>query len=280
MRGRRAEWQELRESLVSTTRTWEAVRQFEALRRRSPLVARFEGCNEMVQWMHRAGENLDEKDRVLAALVTSAQAGAPESDLAAAALWLSVWPGLDHRCYRRHVRSFENEPDELVSIVTSVFTSVISRIDLRRVSRVAATLVRNTERRVVAACRKSWKDAASEMELPSPDGPVSRTAARRWAESPLVTLPPEHGESDAPKTTVVAELVRRLAGDDAEIVMRVAIRRETQASVARSMGLKPGTLRKRYQRALTKARAALSHSGAPARVSRPKGQALRNGRSR
>lgn len=144
-----ATWPELRQRFVRLMRSGSTERWRDAQRLR-PLLSHFGTDPEaLVAHMNRSGGDLDEKDRILAALV-ELRAGAITSELANALLWLSLWPGLDH-IHRRRREFHGDDPDELVSLISAAFTEAVAALNLARVKKVAATLVMNTERRVVDA---------------------------------------------------------------------------------------------------------------------------------
>src|SRR5690606_24257308 len=131
--------------------------------------------------------------RVLGALVTMAQRR-EHPELASALLWLGLWPGLD-AIYRRRLRFFIGEPDELAADLTGAFTELVARLDLGSVRRVAATLVLSTERDLMTRRKRIWAREARELpaepcdahrafdEEPPRASRLDAVALDRWAAS-------------------------------------------------------------------------------------------------
>ena len=146
----RARWVGLNAALVGSVTTLEMKRQFEqartALREPQP----FATVASLLEFLGSEGANLEDKNTIYSALVRAAQARALWASLAASVLWCGLWPGLD-AMYQRQRRYFAHDPEELISLITVVFTTLIGNLDLQCVKRVPATLIRSTEREVVRA---------------------------------------------------------------------------------------------------------------------------------
>jgi DNA-directed RNA polymerase specialized sigma24 family protein len=272
----RAEWQGVRIDLLQTANTLRAEEEFGRARGETCVLAHFESPAALVSFLNSREGDLDEKDRIYGVLVGALQGRADWSDLATTILWLGLWPGLD-AIYRRKLRYFRRNPDELVSAIGERFTASIQRADLSRINRLAATLARNTERDLVDGLRRGWDHAASVE--PCEDDRLEDAAfdARRRAgreASPAVS-----------EEFAFAELRARLlpvVGDDTDLLLAVAVLGENQREAADRLGISHGAARKRYGRALDRAtdflRKDLSHLALKTCVSRSGGTQASKGR--
>ena len=117
----------------------------------------------------------------------------------------------------------------------------IRRLDLSRVDRIAATLLMNLERDLRRRLVGEAKVAAGPL-------PVEELVDGLGA-SPLFTC-----GSEAAGRALLARDVQLCLGDDADLVLRVAVDGETQAEAADALGITHDAARKRYQRALARLR--------------------------
>lgn len=277
-------WEALRKSLVRTLSTLMAHQQFNAARRTRRELQRFHDAVALLDYLHRSKDgDRDEKNRILANLVEMAQSSGDSRMLGTNLLWLALWPGLD-AVYRRRLSSFAGAPEELVSEIGDHFTATIHSADLKRIHRIAATLVCNVERDIREGLLRRWAKEASHISLPEEDRadeddgsiPYKEPATRSISEFGL----PLGLRADEESVAIRRILVEQV-GVDGNIVVDVAILGESQREVGERLGLHYETARKRYQRALTSVREwfmePLSHSPPPCRVchgdraSRPKG---------
>lgn len=162
--------------------------------------------------------------------------------------WLGLWPALD-AIFRRRLRHFREAPEELVSEIASCFTSQVQRADLSQISRVAATLTRNTERDVREGRRAAWAEQARSADLPGD----------RELGDPVP--PPELSELGLPadldpdeKVAAIHALLVPIVGDDADLVIGAAIYGDSQHELADKLGITHEAARKRFQRALARLR--------------------------
>ena len=147
--------------------------------------------------------------------------------------WLALWPGLD-AVHRRLSRFYRSAPEELVSEIAGRFTTGIARLDRSRVRRIAATLIRNVERDI----------RARPSPIPA-DEPMEEAA-------PLSVLGLPDGVDPELATELLGERLRAWIGDDADIVLAIAVGGETSDEVAARLGTTASAVRKRYRRALTR----------------------------
>ncbi len=239
-----ATWNSVRDYLERRTRTAEAVRRYHAVSYEHPVLERFGEPSAAVDFLTSREGDLDEKDRVLRALVRVAQDGG-DAGLARDILWLGLWPGLD-AIYRRHRRYFASELPELVSALALAFDSLVHRLDVRRGSRTAATLVWGAERDL----RKTYFGAAARWSRCVLEEPL-RVAELRDAEIDSATHPRRAFAIEARE--LEAEL-RELVGRDAELVLRVLVLEECPRDAAAQVGLSHSAARKRLERAVARIR--------------------------
>ena len=243
----RAHWEALHESLARAVRTLEAARQFNEARKRKQALARFADAISLLAYLTAKSGDLDEKDAIYAALIELVQERGGGADLAMSIAWLGLWPALD-AIFRRRLRHFR-APEELVSEIASCFTSQVQRADLSRISRVAATLTRNTERDVRDGRQATWAEEARRADLPEDrelGGPVP---------------PPELSELGLPadlgpeaEVAAIRALLVPIVGDDTDLVIGAAIYGDSQHELADQLGITHEAARKRFQRALARLR--------------------------
>lgn len=264
----RAPWEALHRSLRVSLQSYQATRAYRSAAVHEPCLAPFSDGEALVAALAQRGGDPDHKQVLLVALVHLAQ-GAYER-LGATLLWLGLWPGLD-AVYRRSLR-FATSAQEVVSDVSLAFTGVIRRIDPARGQRLAATLVRNTERELSEWRSKEWKYASWERAAStvfsrgseSSDGQeawlheVESRALQTWEERAGGLL-----EAVAPLAAMGRERewflqwLREVAGQDAPLLAAVVVWEQTQHEAGRRQELSHEAARKRFRRALARVRARL-----------------------
>ncbi len=274
----RARWEALHSSLGAAARGLQFNMSFLEAKQHHPLLAGFTDPGRVVAHLTSRGGDLDEKDRLLGLLVGLVQRR-EHRELATTLLWLGLWPGLD-AVYRRRLKHFASHPEELVSEVASAFISLIERLNLATVHRVAATLVRSTERDVMDGRKRVWAEARRIREdLADPmvfdeylqGNSVKHVPVDHWAatapESVLGLLPTASDEDEA---AALREWLAPIVGEDAELLIAVLVLEQSQREAGARLGLSHDAARKRFQRALGRVRAdatrALSQDADPARV--------------
>jgi DNA-directed RNA polymerase specialized sigma24 family protein len=228
---------------MRSSRTPQALREFAILQTTIPQLQRFADPAAVLTYLEDRTGNLNEKDALYAALVGIVQARGAGCGTASTLLWLGLWPVLT-ALYRSKEKDFENEPEELVSEISEWFLTAISRADLSRISRVAATLARNTERNLGEQLR--WDRKAT--------GPLVFEAD--LSKVPNRVEPPATGLSVAAEVEAVHRWVERVLGEeDANLVVGVAVFGESQAGMGDKLGLSHDLAQRRYHRAIGKLRA-------------------------
>lgn len=233
----------------------ESRRQFEALQRSHSELRRFHDQAAVLDYLHAKSGDLDDKDRLLAVLVEEIKVGGGRG-IAMTMLWLALWPALDG-IYRRLLRHYRERPDELVSAISERFTLAVHRADLAGIRRLAATLVRNVERDIRQDLRRTWAERSLRADLPDPDV-LGDVLAGEAHDPSRLGLPPGAGV-DA-ETAMLRELLARMVGADADLVVAVVVLGEGQDEAAGRLGIGHDAARKRFQRALRRIRERLEEN--------------------
>ena len=269
----RARWEALHAALDRSVRTLQAEQSFQEAKAQHPALAGFDDAEALVDHLVKSRGDGDAKDRLLAALVTMVQRR-EHHEVASALLWLGLWPGLSG-VYGRRVRHFKGEPDELVAELASAFTELVERVDLTTVHRVAATLVRSTERDVMYRRKRAWLPASHELRVDheevststdadEDDGIASwfdKASLKRWAEtehSSALGLTP--GLSFDEDVAVLRAWLEPVVGEDAELLIAVLVLDESRREVGERLGLATDSGRKRVQRAVARLKKHLAKS--------------------
>ena len=226
-------WHEIRDHLMTVSSTFSFQRRFERLRGTDPKLSDFTDPAALLDHMHLVPGNPEVKNRLLRALLRVAQSDGPSADCALTLLLLVLWPGLD-AVRQRSIRRRLGAPDEIASDVLARATEALRGLDLGRVNKIAATILRNIERDMIRA-RQREQAFVSDLDIDD-----------------LAALP-------ARDEGAIADLLwhrdlSRLLGEDASLVRAVAMYGFTQAEVAAVLGLSADATRKRYQRALRRLR--------------------------
>jgi DNA-directed RNA polymerase specialized sigma24 family protein len=244
-------WRSLHDQLMQSINTIVFKKDFDLARQSTPLLHRFADHYALLDYLHTPAGDLDDKDRILASLIAEAQRAGPSADVAMALLWLALWPGLD-TVYRRLSRYFVRAPEELVSEISDRFTAVIHRLDSSRVRRVAATMLRNTERLIRDSLRCEWQHSAGAAPLSEED--LVRLALARQHRRPETVFGFPPGADIDRATEMLRRILISLIGPDGELVIAVAVLGEHQNETAARLAVSAGAARKRYQRAVARLR--------------------------
>ena len=238
----RTTWPALRAQLLLSTLTLTFQQQFRRLGATEPALTDFPDPPALVDALHGETRSPEARNAVLTALVQQAQAG---HQAAVTALLLALWPGLD-AVHRRLARHFRGDPDTLAAEIVGRTVAGIHALDLARVTRVAATLIMNCERDILRELQRRWREKEPgswwTSEAPSPSSRLGL---------------PEGLDADA-ATIRLVRLIEPMVGDDASLVVAIAVLGEEQAVAAEALGLRPDAGRKRYQRALQRLRTLLA----------------------
>ncbi|QOF73629.1 sigma-70 family RNA polymerase sigma factor [Aminobacter sp. SR38] len=232
-------WHEIHDHLMQSSCTLGFQRDFDAIRRGSNPVARYCDTTALLDALHRGSDAPDQKNQLLIGLVEIAKSDNSARDCALTVMLLALWPGLD-AIRRRSIWRKLGARDEIVSDILARTTETIRGLDLDRVNRIAATVLRNVERDMIRA-RQRETARQSMVSDTDPD----QIAGDHDPHDPALTYERLHVD------------MSRLIGADAALVIRVAVEGFSQAQVGVELGLSEAATRKRYQRATRKLRDAL-----------------------
>lgn len=239
-------WKTLHEGFGTTLRAAQAKRAFDEAKLHQVCFAAFDGPEALVSYLVSPDVPADEKNGLYTGLVRLAQ-GDVASEVAWPLLWLGLWPGLD-AVYQRRLKYFPGAADELASTMATAFTALVKRLNLDTTQRVAATLVRSTERDVMDAWRRARTEDVRHSRYRERE---EAAAAEAMVLSPALS---EVGLSVRMQVESLAKWLHPLAPMDAKLVLSVLLLDEEQSAVGARLGLAPAVARKRFQRALLRLR--------------------------
>lgn len=234
-------WHEIRDHLMHSSSTLSFQRSFEAIRHSQEPIARFRDPAAVLEALHRSPGGPDQKNLILASLVEAAQCDGPAADCALTVLLLALWPGLD-AIRRRSIWRRIGPADEIASDVLARTTEAICSLDLDRVNRIAATVLRNVERDMIRARQREAERESVASDVDPDDVPSDRAG------------------QPAAEDAHLRDEIRKLIGADAALVIRVAVAGFSQAEVAIELGLSEAAARKLYQRSIRRLRDALQET--------------------
>ena len=138
-------WHEIRDHLMRSSSTLRFQRGLETLRSDHQPLQHFADTAAILEYLHRGDDAPERKNDVLRALVAAAQSEKQAESCAQTLLLLALWPGLD-AVRRRLTWRWKHTPEEAAADVLATACKAIADMDLTRVNRIAATLLRNVER--------------------------------------------------------------------------------------------------------------------------------------
>jgi DNA-directed RNA polymerase specialized sigma24 family protein len=232
-------WEAVHVRLGQSIRSAHGIRAYEGFKVLHPQeLARFGTGADLVAFLTTvtaSGGMLDDKDRILAALVR--RAVDPKTSAAAIELLLlGLWPGLS-MVFARLAHLYRRRSRDLTAELLGRFTLCARRLDLRRCNRVAATLVRNTHRVIAQARQTELRRIARERQLKT------------------VTVDP-----DAERAAELVDLrswLRDAVPRDADLILSVLIAGYDCHEAANRLGLTHATARQRMVRAFARIRSLL-----------------------
>lgn len=234
----RTTWGQVREGLLRSVQELGSAQQFEVLRRLHAPLNVFDAPADVVAFLATPEGSPDQKNELLGLLVDVVQQRS-DNGLALKLLWLGLWPGLDG-IFRRRARLFDDVA-EFISTFTDVFLRLVSSMSRARVSRVAALLVRSTERDLLCERRAAWFERRHVELAPNP-------------VSEEVGAPPRE---DPNELANVERLLHLVGGHDGDLLFRVLVLGEEQGEAGLKLGLTKGAARKRFYRAFPRVQARL-----------------------
>jgi hypothetical protein len=213
----------------------------------SPEISRFSSATELLSYLAKdLSADIALKGQMYAHLVTCAQKRGPVASFAQTLLWLGLWPGLS-TAYARRACFWRDCPEDLLSEVMTIFTTLVTRMNLSRVRYVIANLVRSTERDLIVASVKREKNPARVRDV-DPERARTVTDRARQAAAGIDEWLPD---------TLISILRRRCGG----VVAEAVIRGDPPRVLREALGLTPAAARKRLQRGRDRLKALISDHG-------------------
>ncbi len=236
----RTTWGQVREGLLRSIQELGSSQQFEVLRRRHAPLNVFDAPADVVAFLATPEGSPEQKNELLGLLVDVVQSHS-DNGLALRMLWLGLWPGLDG-IFRRRARLFDGV-EEFISTFTDIFLRLVSSMSRAKVSRVAALLVRSTERDLLCERRTAWFELRHIDVVPEP---VSDDV-----------VAPSDPEIDPRELAKIERLLRLVGGHDGDLLFRVLVLGEEQGEAGLKLGLSKFAARKRFYRAFPRVQARL-----------------------
>jgi RNA polymerase sigma factor (sigma-70 family) len=249
----RSSWSAFHSSFTSVLNRTSAEAAFTAMRQAYPELARFPSIAAVMEHQHSATTDAEVRFSVIRVLVVAAQSEQAFRSTAQIMVILALWPGLDAVNWRLW-RGFPDARSDLAADIIARLAEAIATLDLKRVSSVTATLLRNLERDI----RRDLSRARQPVEAVQPISDPSIEAQ--------ATMLSWQGN---PEAGLLDDRLVDLGPRDAQLLKRVYILGETQEEAGRALGLGAAAARKRFQRAMRRIRSdeksspALSHSVRP-----------------
>lgn len=224
-------WSALHAQLVRSVHRHSALTPFSTLFPQNDRAGRFREPTQLLGWLHSRDPDPESKNKVLWRLLLKASGDPPASDLAAQLLILALWPGL---CTLRHRLRDLAPAGALEADLLSQLTIGIRGARPEKITRVAATLLRNLERDL----RRAYlRDANLRNTTCDCDG--------------LDAADP-HEQTDRPEA--IAAAAASALGEDGVLLTAVHIAGFSQKEAATLLGISHDAARKRCQRALRRLR--------------------------
>lgn len=239
----RARWHAIHAQLLRALDKHTTHTGFQETRRRHACLEPFPDPAALLDHQHDQRRGCAAQNAVLAALVCEAQGKTTTSDVALLLVVLALWPGLD-AIYRRRLRHFRDEPDVLASEIHVRVTGQIRGLDLDRVTRIAATILRNIDRDIGRTLQAEWQ--RSRLTVPIDGDTATRMTVERGDQSSIAGSASDHSDAIA--------ALAMLPEPDAALVVDVAVIGRTQREAAERHALSHAAARKRYRRSLARLR--------------------------
>jgi DNA-directed RNA polymerase specialized sigma24 family protein len=179
-------------------------------------------------------------------------------------------------CGPRSMRSFDgrlkyflNDPGELASSISATFAARVKRMDLGRVQRVAATLIRSTERDVMRRRVHTWAEVEYLIDSRSDDDDYDDELESLINKAPLKesTFGIIAGLSMDEEFTVLRDRLLSALGtnSDIDLLLAVLVIGIDQIDASRALNISHDAARKRFQRAIERLRKELQSPRLPKR---------------
>jgi len=237
----RAAWNQWRAALERDIEREGAIRDFAALRS-SPFIEPFARPRDLVCYLLALDGDLDDKDRVYAALLREFRDRGQAAKLAATLIWLGLWPALTSmmtRSWRRGQRAD-------CSDTAAAFVEALARVNPDRVVRVAGALIRSAKCHLQRLMLRQLPPAPTdEPSLRDHELPTCSPRVRDLVPSDL---------TDVAEVAALRLWLVEMIGADSDFVVCALVLGETRAELARRTGLTAKAVQKRIDRALARVR--------------------------
>ncbi|WP_324754068.1 sigma factor-like helix-turn-helix DNA-binding protein [Roseovarius sp. Pro17] len=191
----------------------------------------FRDPSQLIGWLHAPAQDAEAKNEVLSHLLRASGGRDRAGDLAVELLLLALWPGL---CVVRRRLWPLCRCGTLDADLLSTLTIGIRRVRLGRITRVAATLLRNLERDLRRLYIRDDQAARLSVDMDK-------------VEHVLV-------EREVDRPDVILSAAQAALGEDGALLVAVHIAGFTQKEAADQLGISHEAARKRCQRALSRLR--------------------------
>lgn len=220
-------WLALHAQLVRSVNRHSNIALFPKLLPKDVAGGSFRNSGHLLEWLHDQRGDPDLRNTVLRHMLASAVAGGGCSELASELMILALWPGL---CLiRGRLRSFRAISQLDADLISGLSIGIL-RSDPGKVSRVAATLLRNLERDLRRTCMRN----AQLVLTAEIDEKIKQFTSDR--------------SDDRPED--IMQAARQQLGEDGLMLVLVHIAGFSQKDVAQFLGITHEAVRKRCQRAL------------------------------
>jgi hypothetical protein len=234
-----AQWNSIRNELTRYIQSDEAARAFARAQQAQELLRAFDFPTIAIEFLDSDVASEETSDAVVTSLIKLAQAGT-ERRIAYAVLWLGLWRSLTST-YRHRMKIFSSR-SELASAVSAHFHHQVNRLNLNRVNKVAATLIRNTARDVCRERSRCWKEDKRRVDMDVDDAIIEYYPH-------LLRKDDDHVVVDSRRA--LCSLADR---PDHDLVLTVVVSGEPSKEAAVAAGISDEAVRKRVQRTLARVR--------------------------
>ncbi len=241
-------WNELHRYIVRCTKTKRAEMQFGKIVDIYPELSRFQSLEYLVNYLQKKQYSLTERTKLYAVFIEAAQKQNRVEQLAVSLLWIGLWSGLDH-IYKSWAPRFVDEQDELISLISSFFTILISKIDLDKVDSIAGYLIKSTHKNLCVHWDRERKYATRFVITKSPDDAQEIISVFQKKYTSLLGLPSQR-PIDAQIQSIHCWLQAAVGGDNADLVVGKVILHHSESEMARHLNISVSAACKRFKRTL------------------------------
>lgn len=232
------------------------VNDFSKLKRMDDTVFNeFEDGLSFIQFMQEEGSATEKRDSILLVLIKIVQDNGLNAKLASSYIWCSVLLKLNV-LYDQQVNTFHNDKEEILSDFYYAFAFVLRALKYEELHNkfhnISNYLVRSIERTLVKYWCNAKNAQARQVEVMDKIGTeIVSLESSNWPE--VIT---NSQECFTKKELIVfiQEHCTPIIGDKVNLIIDVMIHGESQVHIAKRLGVKETTIRKRLQRSLEKLR--------------------------